>query len=159
MSIKHARKAVVTALAVAALTLAGAGTASADGVVTWHHRPSDNCLAIVINGAGQPYEVGMNGCDVGHGWYEQYNSNDGTWLMKPQAQAWRGYCLTAYSDDDVYMEPCQPNNDWQRWYERWTGSSWKLQHKQTGRWLDSNGRSVYLGPGGWNNDNKYQLWY
>ncbi|MFF4575891.1 hypothetical protein [Streptomyces sp. NPDC001410] len=80
MSIRHARRAVVTAVAVAALTVAGAGTASADGVVTWHHRPSDNCLAIVIN-------------------------------------------------------------------------------KQTGRWLDSNGRSVCLGPGGWNNDNKYQLWY
>ncbi|MGW2706293.1 hypothetical protein [Streptomyces sp. NPDC001340] len=44
----------------------------------------------------------MNGCDVGHGWYEQYNSN--------------GYCLTAYTDHDAYMEPCSGNN-WQRWDE------------------------------------------
>ncbi|MFG2715411.1 hypothetical protein ACGFX2_33395 [Streptomyces goshikiensis] len=104
--------------------------------------------------------MGIDWCGAGITWYEEYNSSDDTWLMHPGTSSdRRGYCLAAYSNLDVYIEPCTPNNDWQRWYERWTGSSFKLQHKQTSLYLDSNDSSVYLGHGGWNNDNKYQLWY
>ncbi|MEV5874193.1 hypothetical protein AB0L75_08175 [Streptomyces sp. NPDC052101] len=147
----------MTVAGIAALVLGSAPSAFADGEVTWRHKTSDDCLFYRVNVTGKPYDVGIDWCAAANVWYEQHNSDDDSWLMHPGGN--RDYCLAAYSNDDVYVEPCTPNNDWQRWYERWTGSYWKLQHKQTGRYLDSNDSSVYLGPGGWNNDNKYQLWY
>ncbi|MFI9719946.1 hypothetical protein ACIHFE_09860 [Streptomyces sp. NPDC052396] len=155
MSIKRVRTAVVTAAAIAGLILGSATSASADGRVTWRHRPSGNCLYFNVDIKGTPNGVDVDSCEARNVWNEEHNSDDDTWLMHPAD----GYCLAAFSNLSVYVEPCTPNNDWQRWYERWTGSSWKLQHKQTGLYLDSNGEKVYLGPGGWNNDNKYQLWY
>ncbi|MET3982979.1 hypothetical protein [Streptomyces sp. PvR034] len=141
----------------AALVLASATGAQADGKHTWRHKTSGDCLFFAYDGNPTPVDVGIHGCGFNDLWDEQYNANDDTYLMHPGNKS--GSCLAAYSNDDVYVEPCTPNNDWQRWYQRWTGTHWKLQHKQTGRYLDSNDSSVYLGPGGWNNDNKYQLWY
>ncbi|MFD9560777.1 hypothetical protein [Streptomyces sp. NPDC059994] len=108
MSIKHVRRAVVTAAAVTALVLAGATSASADGNATWRHKTSDDCLFYRVNGAGLPYDVGIDWCAASKVWYEQHNSDDDTWLMHPGAN--HDYCLAAYSNDDVHVEPCTPNN-------------------------------------------------
>ncbi|MFD9483706.1 hypothetical protein ACFWBX_06810 [Streptomyces sp. NPDC059991] len=62
MSIKHVRRAVVTAAPVTALVLAGATSASADGNATWRHKMSDDCLFYRVNGAaGLPYDTASTG--------------------------------------------------------------------------------------------------
>ncbi len=55
----------------------------------------------------------------------------------------------------MYAERCT-GNDYQRWYEVRTSAGWKLKHKATGQFLDSNGTDVYLHP---ENGGRYQLWH
>ncbi|WP_158939200.1 hypothetical protein [Streptomyces sp. NRRL S-87] len=62
---------------------------------------------------------------------------------------------TTLWDQDVYAERCT-GNDYQRWYEVRTSAGWKLKHKATGQFLDSNGTDVYLHP---ENGGRYQLWH
>ncbi|MET9375810.1 hypothetical protein ABZX98_16895 [Streptomyces sp. NPDC002992] len=76
--------------------------------------------------------------------------------MKPNES--RGYCMTAYWDHDVYLEPCTGNN-YQRWTEAYDNNmgGWRLINKATGEFLDSNGTDVYSHQGSdWN---YYQLWH
>ncbi|MFB6815631.1 hypothetical protein ACFCV8_13940 [Streptomyces sp. NPDC056347] len=150
-SLKRMSKALGMVGAAAGLTLGVAAPASADSTVTWQHDVSKLCLGWNLDNN----DAKMWGCSsYGTAWYESSNS-DGSWLMKRNDD--RGYCLTAYWDNDVYMEPCT-GNDYQRWYEIQTSAGWKLKHKATGRFLDANdsGSSVYLHD---ENNGRYQLWH
>ncbi|MET8102180.1 ricin-type beta-trefoil lectin domain protein [Streptomyces sp. NPDC005236] len=156
MRINTARIAKVlgTAALVPALALTMTTAAQADGDVHWVHR--DSGKALTVNWAhDHPDDVTLTWeSDVWTQWHDVHQS-DGSWLEKSSADT--GYCLTAYTDHDAYMEPCSGNN-WQRWDEIGVGGgNWKLRNRQTHECLDGNGSSVYMHE--CNDGNKYQLWY
>ncbi|MFJ5779025.1 hypothetical protein [Streptomyces sp. NPDC093094] len=151
-------KALVTAASSAALILGLAGSAGANGNVKWESDTNHLCLAHTPDFWGHPYEVAMRSCgsngQAQNGWYEELQS-DGTWLFRADND--RSYCLTAYSDHDVYMEKCS-GNDWQRWYENKYDNGWRLGHKATNWFLedDDNGTGIQVRP--WDGASD-QLWH
>ncbi|MBO1331360.1 RICIN domain-containing protein [Streptomyces sp. VRA16 Mangrove soil] len=142
---------------VAAALAAGLSTsAHADGWVTWQHDVSGKCLGADSTIPFQPNDVRLYDYCTSYGaqWYEVYNGSDGTYLLEPKEDT--GTCLAAYWDNDVYVEDCTAGNAYQRWYEVRTSDGWKLKHKATGRFIDSNGKDIYLHD---ENGGRYQLWH
>ncbi|MFG2715410.1 ricin-type beta-trefoil lectin domain protein [Streptomyces goshikiensis] len=137
-----------------ALVLGLSTAAHADGNVHWIHKNDGKALKVTwSNDHPDDVQVVSGNWDGWTDWYD-VRLSDGSWLQKSKLDT--GYCLTAYTDHDVYTEPCSGNN-YQRWDEIDTGNGWKLRNRQTQECLDSNGSSVYMHE--CNEDNKYQLWY
>ncbi|MET9677646.1 hypothetical protein ABZY68_31820 [Streptomyces sp. NPDC006482] len=149
-------QAMVAAVAIPALALMTASPAAADGRVQWKHAQSGYCLN-AVQGVSAVHTFWN--CNAANGvWWTEIQNSDGSWNMVDQ---W-GRCLTAYWQDQVYVENCSSGRDQTNWYQRWwedsTSSGWKLTNRMTGRVLDSNGKGgdVYtLG----NNDSIYQRWH
>jgi hypothetical protein len=161
---KRITQALSTAGTTAALVVGLATSAGADGWVTWQHDVSGRCLGVSGAIPFHPDDVRLydSPCTAyGVQWYEVYNSDDGSYLLKPKDNT--DACLAAYWDRDVYVENCT-GNDYQRWYEVRTSAGWKLKHKATSsdpnnrpaQYLDSDGSSIYLHD---ENNGRYQIWH
>ncbi|MFI5980374.1 RICIN domain-containing protein [Streptomyces sp. NPDC051555] len=151
MNIKRMAQVAGTAALAPLLVLAMSPVAHADGFVHWDHKPTNKCLQVHRDWKGNPDDVYVQECS-----YEPFydvHLGDGSWLEKDRSK--QDYCMTAYTDHDVYMEPCSGNN-YQRWDEIDTGAGWKLRNRQTQECLDSNGTSVYMHE--CNTGNQWQLW-
>ncbi|MGW7707725.1 RICIN domain-containing protein [Streptomyces sp. NPDC054771] len=153
MRIKRAAQAVGTVALAPLLVLATSAAAHADSDVHWTHKPDNKCLEVHYNWAGTPDNVGVDSCgSTTTAFWHDVQMSDGSWLEQDKSDP--AYCMTAYTDHDVYMESCSGNN-YQRWDEINTGNGWKLRNRQTGECLDSDGSSVYMHVC---NDGVYQLW-
>jgi len=132
-------KAILTAVSALTLTLGASTAAHADGHVRWQNVDPNIqiCLGHITDNWGPPNDVAMRGCNSGEAqWYDQ-NLGGNDWLQRADDN--RNYCLTAYSDADVYMEQCS-GNDWQRWNEEYVNGHWHLHHKATGWCLQADDR-------------------
>lgn len=158
MRVKHIAQVVGTMALTPLLVLATSTAAHADSDVQWNHKPSGKCLDISYNWAGTPDNVHLNGrgCGSSYNPWHDVALGDGSWLEKDATKPGNGFCLTAYTDHDAYMESCSGNN-YQRWDEIDTGNGWKLRNRQTHECLDSNGTDVYMHE--CNDGNQWQLWY
>ncbi|MEV5942158.1 ricin-type beta-trefoil lectin domain protein [Streptomyces sp. NPDC051994] len=154
MRVKRIAQAVGTMALAPLLVLATSAAAHADSDVHWTHKPDNKCLEVHYNWAGTPVDVEVDSCPGSVTFWHDVHQSDGSWLEKDSGKP--GFCMTAYTDHDVYMESCSGNN-YQRWDEIDTGNGWKLRNRQTGECLDSNGSSVYMHE--CNDGNVYQLWY
>ncbi|MEV0993031.1 RICIN domain-containing protein [Streptomyces sp. NPDC049949] len=134
---------LTTAAASAALILGVATSASANSTVTWRSHFNGLCLAHYNNN-----DAVMRGCS---GWESQWydvQEADGSYTQHVDGD--RSYCLTAFSNHEVYVEKCSPNNSWQRFREQWDDSRklWRLQHVQTGWYITiyDNGFNIGIDP-------------
>ncbi|MGH4032102.1 RICIN domain-containing protein [Actinomycetota bacterium Odt1-20B] len=134
-----------SAVVAPALLLAGSGTASANGNVSWKNKGNGLCL---MYGNGMVLTGSACG-KAGGSWYETKQS-DGTFTLKTL-----GYCLDSNKAGKVYAIKCNGGNN-QKWSEIKTAGGWRLVNKATNLTLGSNGQHmVYTGidAGG-----KYQRW-
>ncbi|WP_405901435.1 RICIN domain-containing protein [Streptomyces sp. NBC_00727] len=155
MRVKRIAQAVGAVTLAPLLVLATSGFAHADDEVHWTHRTDNKCLEVHYSWATTtPDDVEIKGCTFTDFtfWYDAQQS-DGSWLEKDNAKC--NYCMTAYTDHDVYMEACSGNN-YQRRDEINRGNGYQLKNRQTHECLDSNGTSVYVHAC---NDGDYQRWY
>ncbi|MEV0993030.1 hypothetical protein [Streptomyces sp. NPDC049949] len=134
---------LTTAAAATTLVLGAATTASANGNVTWENVAQKSCIANSGNN-----DAKMKACgDWDAQWYDQQES-DGSYTQHVRGNA--SLCLAAYSNHDVYVEPCTANNSWQRFYEHWDQGRgiWRLQHVQTGWYITvyDNGYRIGVDP-------------
>ncbi|MEV5874194.1 ricin-type beta-trefoil lectin domain protein [Streptomyces sp. NPDC052101] len=153
MRVKRIAQAVGTMALAPLFVLATSAVAHADSDVHWNHKPDGRCLDADYNVWGTPVDVTLRDCSSAYRPWHDVQQGDGSWLE--QVAGKNGYCMTAYTDHDVYTEPCSGNN-YQRWDEIDTGAGWKLRNRQTGECVDSNGKSVYMHE--CNDGNEYQLW-
>ncbi|MFI0960982.1 hypothetical protein ACH4S8_06145 [Streptomyces sp. NPDC021080] len=151
-------RALVTVASSAMLVIGFTSSAHADGNVTWKSDFTGLCLASIDNNWGDPSNVAMRGCgNAGTSWHDQ-SLGDGTYLMKTNSDT--DYCLTAYSDHDVYMEKCS-GNIWQRWHEEWDGGRgvWRLKHEATGWYITDYDRGLQIGVDPLNSPDNRQWWH
>ncbi|MFJ4798835.1 hypothetical protein [Kitasatospora purpeofusca] len=164
MKIKGSRaiKSLLVATTATGLILGATGIASAaSGTVTWGSNRYPGFLSDIGGGRVTTYADTSN-IPLAHVWYDIQNS-DGSWN---EVNAQTGWCLTSFSNQAVYTEPCSSGKDatnwWQRWYEIQTPTGWKLQSRMTGFILDSGGpypNNVYANPTDWGDSNSAQRWH
>ncbi|WP_153068650.1 hypothetical protein [Streptomyces orinoci] len=160
MNIKRIAKRAGVAAAVAPLLLAvTAGSAHADGTVTWSMNYYPGYLSDVRGGHDITTYADTSKIPMAHVWYDIQNS-DGSWN---EVNANTGWCLTSY-DTQVYTEPCNSAKDGTNWYQRWyeikTDAGWKLQSRMSGYTLDGGAdpttNNVYANPKDYGNS--FQRW-
>ncbi|WP_159400503.1 hypothetical protein [Streptomyces sp. XY431] len=142
-----ARFSIVAAMA-SALVLSASGVASAEGNVYWKNVRWNGLR--LGNSGGNVFLINATAS-----WNETKNS-DGSFNLASKLD---GQCLTSFSNQHVYTEPCNPGmdqtNGWQRWWEIKTDTGWKLQSWQTGFILDAaEPGNVYANPIDWGNSNQ-----
>lgn len=146
--------AALASVAVAApvLVLSAAGAADAASTITWTSASTGLCLSYGIN----EFDTGIAGTHTIHtgacsapGWnsasWIDGQVSSGIWLEHPDVDT--SECLTA-DGSVVYFEACDGStgNNWERWREIHSGSSWYLQNVESGLYLESNSDGqVYMG--------------
>ncbi len=152
------KRATLTITSVFALTVGAATAAHADGDVTWQSAYTGLCLASIDNNWGNPSNVAMRGCGNAGTTFHEQDLGDGTWLMRTTSD--QDFCLTAYSDHDVYMEHCS-GNIWQRWSEEWDGGRgvWRLKHAATQWYITDYDNGLQIGVDPLNSPDSRQWWH
>lgn len=147
--------ALLAVAAVPVMTMGAAGSAHADGNVSWKNGTDGLYLFSQQNGGSVAVAPGA------WQWHDVQNS-DGSWNEVDRF----GHCLTGYGSQ-AYTENCNSGRDgtnsYERWREVWVGSGkgFKLQNVQSGGFLDNSGNggfgAVYVNGTDYNNQN--QRWY
>ncbi|MFF7638436.1 hypothetical protein ACFZB9_35605 [Kitasatospora sp. NPDC008050] len=160
---KRLGKAAVIGAVLTASLLGVAGTASANGNVTWRNKATGNYLWAEQGAYPAPVGSG-SGCGTytyGCQWYDELQS-DGTWFEASQQN--NNQCLDSDNHwgngGNTYTMDCSGNNN-QRWYEIPTSNGWALQDKATGFYLDGGGGPEGIGAytnGSYGLGNNYQHW-
>ncbi|MEY9846489.1 hypothetical protein [Streptacidiphilus sp. MAP5-3] len=160
-------KAAVVGAVLAATTLGVAGTASANGLVTWTNKATGDSLAYGTNCGCVYTGAGEDNTPYGE-WYD-YQQPNGTWIEANDGEG-GNWCLDSNTQWDngqqgnVYLTSCNPptpTNTYQHWYEISTSNGWALRSQQTGLYLDGGSGPANTGVytnGAYGLGNNYQHW-
>lgn len=154
----HTKKAAALFTATAAITLATvfgtAGSAFADGNVTWKNDKTGKMLSVDPHWSTGQLQLSIrDGWTTGNEGWRDTQQSDGGYTEKNLVH---GGCLDG-NWGQAYWNSCN-GSDWQHWYEVSTSTGWKLQSVHTGYVLDADANTVYTNPD-YGDGDRYQRWH